>query len=75
MMLNPCDVTCWMWPGCPPQPPGSSSATEWQSGCEARAAWLKLVCLAAELTWIASDWRSSTAVARPGRIYYSLWEI
>lgn len=55
-----------MWPGRPPQLPGSSSAAEWRSGCVAGADWSMWARPAAALTWVASDWRQSTAVARPG---------
>lgn len=58
-----------MWPDCPPQLPGFSSAAGWQSGCVAGADLLKSACLAAGVTWIASDRRASTAAARPGLIY------
>lgn len=68
-----CDITCCMWSCCPPQPPDSSSATGWQNGCESSTAWVRLVCLAAGLTWVSSVWRASTAVAPPGQIYRSLW--
>lgn len=74
MWLKPCDVTCCMWPGHPPQLPGSSSAAGWRSGCVAGADCLMWACLDGGPTWIACDWETSTAAAHPGLIHESLWE-
>ena len=72
--VKPVDITCCTCPPCSPQPPGSSSAAAWQSGCETPAVWLNLACPPAVLTGIVSDWRASTAGERPGLTGRSLWE-
>lgn len=76
--LHRWDVTCYMWPGCPPQLPGFSSEAVWQSGCVASADWLTwarlTAVLSAALAEGASDWRWNTAAAHPGLIQQILWE-